>query len=218
MYVTNKCDSCTLKKICKHYKYFKDNDDITVDIESCENYKSNITLGVNNHTTVTHPVPMPTQIKEPNRVTSTDPGHIFRKDSSSPYKPLTATYATSSISAMPVTISKSTCSRCQQEVNSIDIDNCIECGRPICIDCGVTSISTTTGLPETTCEKCWSGSPDPDPNNPEDVTIVYGTEDKEEWDIEDLVQDTVEEKEKVDESKSESKQVDNKRPAKKSKK
>ena len=128
------------------------------------------------------------------------------------YPDLKEEFTTSSVKelATPIEISKVVCDRCKKEVPSTEIDNCVECGRPVCRDCGVGALSD--GKPEFTCEKCWSGTPDPDPNSTEEVTIIYG-EEKKEWDIEDFIE--VKKEEKEDEPRE---QVDNGKPARKSKK
>lgn len=195
----NKCDICLNKDICKHYQYFRDNFEITVEVKDCSKLRAETTY---NKTRTSH-------IANENITLLNNKVFPDLKEFSK--MPPTSLPSNDESKVTPVTISKSLCDRCQKQIPSIDIDNCIECGRQVCKDCSVTSINTS-GMPECTCEKCWSGTPDPDPNNPEEVTITYG-EDNKEWDLEDFETN----KEEKNES-GKSKQVGDKTPTRKSKK
>lgn len=201
MYSTNKCDLCQIKKICKHYQYFKLNDDIRVEVKDCENIRYNQTFGAS----ISQPVDVkPTQSQV---ALLNNTGKVY-PDLKEEYIPNISVKEI----ATPIEISKVVCDRCKKEVPSTEIDNCVECGRPVCKDCGVGALND--GKPEFTCEKCWSGTPDPDPNSSEEVVITYG-EEKKEWDIEDFIENEDKKEEKKDEPRE---QVDNGKPTRKSKK
>ena len=236
-YATNKCDICLNKDICKHYQYFRDNFEIVVEVKDCNKVRYNQTFSTNSATplkgheigsgVMTIPAPTVPTPWEPFK----DRTSAINKDANSniflgkqpreypdlkkipdPLNPVTATFATN---ITPVEVSKGICDRCKQEVSTIDIDNCVECGRPVCKDCSVTTINDA-GKPECTCEKCWSGAPDPDPNNPEEVKITYGEEVKE-WNLEDFEAKEEVKEEKEDES-GDGKQVEDRKSTRKSKK
>lgn len=207
------CFTCKHKKICRHYKYFRDNEDIAINIKECDNFiDKNTSTKVNSTTTPLNPVDIATL---PNRQM---PGILTQPRT---YPPLTnkptATFNDSKNKLVtPVEIAKAICDRCKKEVLVTDIDNCIECGRPVCKDCGVYAIEDGKGV--FTCEKCWSGTPDPDPNQkPEKVSITYGEENKS-WDLkdfEDKVEEVQDEKGKGEKDER-SEQVDSKKSNRKS--
>lgn len=179
-YSMNKCDTCLNKDICKHYQYFRDNFELVVEVKDCSKYR-----GTTNPTTIQH------SPNWGNVNNSSNDNNIALLKQPKVYPDLKeldkiAPIATTNepLKITPVSIAKTTCDRCKNLVSSIDIDNCVECGRPVCKDCGVTTINTS-GVPECTCEKCWSGTPDPDPNSTEEVKITYGEEEKE-WNLEDF--------------------------------
>lgn len=225
-YATSKCDICLNKDICKHYQYFRDNFEVVVEVKKCSKMRHDYTFGTDlvrpfdmnkrNSESVTITAPTTTTPWEPfvNKILAKPKQYPDLKKMPDPLNPVTATFSANS-NITPVVISKGICDRCKKEVSTIDIDNCIECGRPICKDCGVTTFSES-GKPEFTCEKCWSGTPDPDPNNPEAVKISYGEEEKE-WNLEDFEVKKEVKEEKKDES-GDGKQVDDKKSTRKSKK
>lgn len=233
-YATSKCDVCLNKDICKHYQYFRDNFEIVVEVKDCSKIRYDNTFGADlikpfdtnkgNSGVMTIPAPKlklntPTPWEpykdRTSAINKEEPRQYHDlKKIPDPLNPITATFSANS-GITPVKIAKVVCERCKKEVPSTDIDNCVECGRPVCKDCGVAALGTT-GKPEFTCEKCWSGTPDPDPNNPEEVKITYGEEEKE-WNLEDFETDKEVKEEKKDESGS-GEQVGNKSSNRKSKK
>ena len=218
------CNKCVHKSFCKHYDYIVNNHCLTIDLKECDNYKSKTRQALEDLSTKTMPndsnswaggsvssAASSEHISPKSAYTTTSNDNIALLNGKV-YPDLKEKFTTSSVKelATPIEISKVVCDRCKKEVPSTEIDNCVECGRPVCRDCGVGALSD--GKPEFTCEKCWSGTPDPDPNSTEEVTITYG-EEKMEWDIEDFIE--VKKEEKEDEPRE---QVDNGKPARKSKK
>lgn len=213
-YTTNKCDTCLNKDICKHYQYFRDNFELVVDVKDCSKYRTDL-----NTTTNQVESNLPKWVNTDNNIA------LLNQKQPKVYPDLKeldkiAPIAIDSepLKITPVSITKATCDRCKQLVPSIDIDNCVECGRPVCKDCGVTTINAA-GVPECTCEKCWSGTPDPDPNSTEEVIITYGEEEKE-WNLEDFEINTnsIETKEEKEDESRDGEQVANKSSNRKSKK
>lgn len=218
------CNKCVHKSFCKHYDYIVNNHCLTIDLKECDNYKSKTRQALEDLSTKTMPndsnswaggsvssATSSEHISPKSAYTTTSNDNIALLNGKV-YPDLKEKFTTSSVKelATPIEISKVVCDRCKKEVPSTEIDNCVECGRPVCRDCGVGALSD--GKPEFTCEKCWSGTPDPDPNSTEEVTITYG-EEKMEWDIEDFIE--IKKEEKEDEPRE---QVDNGKPARKSKK
>ena len=218
------CNKCVHKSFCKHYDYIVNNHCLTIDLKECDNYKSKTRQALEDLSTKTMPN-NPNSWVSGSISSAVSSEHISPKStytttsndniallSGKVYPDLKEKFTTSSVKelATPIEISKVVCDRCKKEVPSTEIDNCVECGRPVCRDCGVGALSD--GKPEFTCEKCWSGTPDPDPNSTEEVTITYG-EEKMEWDIEDFIE--IKKEEKEDEPRE---QVENGKPARKYKK
>lgn len=225
------CNKCVHKSFCKHYDYMVNAHSLTIDLKECDNYKSKVRQALDDLSTRTMP-------NNPNswggKTSSIINEHVSARDaytttaSNSDTMLLNKTYpdlkeiidnqlkpVISDVSV--VEVGTAICDRCKNEFKITELENCVECGRPVCTECRVGTLNN--GIPEATCEKCWSGTPDPDPNNPEEVKITYGEEDPSKgWDLNSFIdnkEDTVKE-EKKDESTGE--QVDDKRPTKKSKK
>lgn len=213
-YATNKCDTCLNKNICKHYQYFRDNFDLVIEVKDCSNFRNNSSITINQNDSI---IP-----KWGNTTNNIDNSTVLLNNQPKVYpdlkeldKLMPIQTDSEPLKITPVTIAKAECDRCKNQVSSIDIDNCVECGRPVCKDCSVTTINTA-GIPECTCEKCWSGTPDPDPNSSEEVSITYGEEEKE-WNLEDFEEKKeIKEEDKEDESRRE--QVADKSSNRKSKK
>lgn len=215
------CNKCVHRSFCKHYDYIVNNHCLTIDLKECNNYKTKLLDDLATKTMPNNPnswsggsisSAISSEYISPKSAYTTTSNDNITLLNGKVYPDLKEEFTTSPVKeiATPIEISKVVCDRCKKEVPSTEIDNCVECGRPVCRDCGVGALSD--GKPEFTCEKCWSGTPDPDPNSTEEVTITYG-EEKKEWDIEDFIE--VKEKEKEDESRE---QVDNGKPTRKSKK
>lgn len=236
------CNKCIHNSFCKHYDYIVNSHCLTIELKECDNYKSKTKQELEDLAIKTVP-------NNPNNWSGNSISNAISGDYISPKSAYTTTANSSDnitllnnkiypdlkeiidtqmkpvISDISVVETKTAiCDRCKRKVNAIELDNCVECGRPVCNECGVSTLNDI-GIPETTCEKCWSGAPDPDLNNPEEVKITYGEEDPSQgWNLESFIdnenkEETIEkvEEEIKDESTRESKQVDNKRPTKKSK-
>ena len=195
-YSMNKCDTCLNRDICKHYQYFRDNFELVVEVKDCSKHR-----GAINPTTIQQSPNWGSvsNSQNDNNIALLKQPKVVYPDLKELDKIAPIATTNEPLKITPVSIAKATCDRCKNQVSSIDIDNCVECGRPVCKDCGVTTINTS-GMPECTCEKCWSGTPDPDPNSPEEVTITYGEEEKE-WNLEDF--ENIDNKENKDKDKEE---------------
>lgn len=182
-YQINKCNICLSKNICKHYQYFRDNFDLVIEVKDCSNFRSDSNITINQSESIIPKWGNTNNIDNNTMLLKKEPKIYPDLKELDKLMPITQPNS-EPLKITPVTIAKAECDRCKQQVPSIDIDNCVECGRPVCKDCGVTTINTA-GIPECTCEKCWSGAPDPDPNSSEEVSITYGEEEKE-WNLEDF--------------------------------
>lgn len=206
------CNKCKNKSFCKHYDYVVNAHSLTINIDSCDDYV-NKSLDL-----IAESIkPMP---NNPNSWAAPSPNEniaLLNNKSYPDLKEIIDDQLKPVISDVSVVeVGTAICDRCKNEFKTTELENCVECGRPVCVECRVGTLNN--GIPEATCEKCWSGTPDPDPNNPEDVKITYGEEDPSQgWNLEALI-DKEEKVEEVKENESTGKQVDNKRPAKKSKK
>lgn len=214
------CNKCVHKSFCKHYDYIVNNHCLTIDLKECDNYKTGLLEELATKTMPNNPnswvgnntsSAVSSEYISPKSAYTTTSNSNVALLSGKIYPDLKEEFTTPAVKeiATPIEVSKVVCDRCKKEVPSTEIDNCVECGRPVCRDCGVGALND--GKPEFTCEKCWSGTPDPDPNSTEEVTITYG-EEKKEWDIKDFIEVKEEEK---DESRE---QVDNGKSTRKSKK
>lgn len=183
------CNKCIHKSFCKYYDYMINAHCLVIDLKQCDNFKNKL-KNLNhdnfneNDLTIKHNA-LDKHIFKPTYATANNSTVLL---SGKVYPDLKEEFnISSSIKniATPIKISKAICDRCKKEVPSTDIENCVECGRPVCKNCGVAALNN--GKPEFTCEKCWSGTPDPDINSEKEVTITYG-EEKKEWDIEDFIE------------------------------
>lgn len=203
------CNTCAHKSFCKHYEYIVNTHCLKIILDECDNYQKKYIVNKAIDTLATQTAPIDNKTHTAFNSDTLFGGKIY-PDLKEEYKPSTVTEL-----ATPIEISKVICDRCKKEVNSTEIDNCVECGRPVCRDCGVGALNN--GKPEFTCEKCWSGTPDPDPNVSEEVIITYG-EEKAEWDITDFEDVTHFAKEDLENESTEREQVGNKTSTRKSKK
>lgn len=203
------CFKCVHKIVCKHYSYMAENIHIGMTTNNCKLYEAEIQNTVAN-IPVTSDLPIP---KGGFKIDDTMPNTVLLRNSAGYPDFSNLSDATKPINAMPVEINKVSCDRCKKEVLSIDIDNCMECGRPVCTDCKVSTFDANTGTVTSVCEKCWSGTEDPIPGEEAEVSISF--EEKEEvWDIHDFIDNnTKEEKEDVTRE-----QMENRKSNRKSKK
>lgn len=183
------CNSCLHKEVCKHFFYAVENSYVGIQINNCKLYNG----------------------KEQQHVPTQQPA--VERDLSNGYADFSSLSNTNvPISAIPVEINKVNCTRCQNEVLSIDADNCSECGRLVCTDCRVDTFDPEKGIVTSICEKCWSGADDPIPGEIKEVSITFEPE-NDEWNLDDLKktnEDVIATKEEEQDVKS-TKQMANKR-------
>lgn len=198
------CTKCIHQSVCKHVSYMMENSHIGIQINNCKLYESLTTEDGYNTLTADEGFVLPQKVNV-DTVSIEPSGYVDYSSLSN---------KTSPVKAIPVEINKVMCDRCKKEIPSIDIDNCAECGRSVCIDCRVNTFDPNTGTVTSTCEKCWSGAEDPIPGEEKEVSISF-EEKKESWDIKDFIigEDVSKEEENVT-----TKQMDNTRPSKKPKK
>lgn len=189
------CIKCVHKIVCKHFSYANDNLHIGIQINDCKFYECNsennkvqssITSIANNKPAIQNGFIPPQHSMAETMLLNNSAGYPDFSSLSSKTEP---------IKAMPVEINKVACDRCKNEVFSTDIDNCSECGRPVCIDCKVSTFDPNLGTVTSVCEKCWSGAEDPTPGEESQISISF-EEKKDNWDITDFI-DNEEEKENV---------------------
>lgn len=202
------CLNCVHKTVCKHYSYAIEHSHIGITIDDCKLYSPELKNIVTN-------IPKAPESSMPTsgfKIDDLMPETILLRNSAGYPDFSSLSEATKPINAMPVDINKVTCDRCKKEAFSTDVDNCIECGRPVCTDCKVSTFDPNTGTVTSVCEKCWSGTEDPIPGEEAEISISF--EEKEDvWDIQDFIDNNAKE-EKEDVSRE---QVDNRRSNKKSK-
>ena len=148
------CNTCNNKSICKHYDYAINNIDISLSINSCNSYNaydiikesSSINKVILPNKQQDDPITMPLKTyNDFNNVTNiTD--IKFKKD---PLK------------VIPVKVAKGICSICGKEAQ---VENCSDCGKPVCSECSYTNVDVTNGKPIVTCDKCF-GDKSNDDNN-----------------------------------------------------
>lgn len=199
------CLKCKHKTVCKHLSYMMENLHIGIEINNCKLYEEESQESSNYKTIDTGVLSVPGLEPEKANTGFTNYADFGKATFSAP------------INAMPVEINKVTCDRCKKEVYSTEVENCVECGRKVCMDCRVDVFNPETGIPASTCEKCWSGTEDPVPGEESKVSISFEQE-KETWDLNDFADGEaiiVGEEEDVT---TEPKQVDDKPTNRKSKK
>lgn len=194
------CLKCNHKTVCKHLSYMMDNLHIGIEIKNCKLYEG--TIEEYGTTIASGRLSVPDE---------EIPGAIYKDFNSGYSEP---------ISAIPVEINKVICDRCKKEVSSIEIENCVECGRQICTDCRVDCFDPNTGIVTATCEKCWSGTEDPIPGEESEKVSMSIKEEDKNWSLEDFTtneEKVVEEKEekKDDTTKSVETRKFKKQPTKK---
>lgn len=210
------CIKCNHVSVCKHYTYMMDNLCIGIKIEDCKLFsqkqssentpmpKEATTFEANNKETI--------KIEKEPKLEYTDFSSLGKE-------------IIAPLSAIPVEINKVCCDRCKKEVFSTEIENCLDCGRPVCVDCRVSTFDATSGDVTAVCEKCWSGTEDPVEGEESEVSISYEKE-KDKWDLSDFIDkenlslnENTEEKEVAQEEKDvRTKKVGNPGSNKKSKK
>lgn len=204
------CLKCVHKIVCKHYSYATDNNYIGIKISDCKLYNPEI----QNSITGTSVISKPTTIQDKNPFVlqgQTAPTALLKNSAGYPdFSSLSE--SKKPISAVPVEINKATCDRCKKEVFSTELDNCSECGRPVCMDCKVSSFDASLGTVTSVCEKCWSGTADPVPGEEKEVSISF-EEQNETWNL----QDFIDENTKEEEDNVTRKQVENRTSNRKSK-
>lgn len=157
-----KCNSCSHKRICKHYQYFATNF-LTIKDLDCDDYLERF-ITFESKTTA---LPAQKPIQRPFR---------FYPDLSEEEKHV------NTFNVEPVKIQEVQCERCKRMVPSTEVENCKTCGRAVCQDCLVTTVED--GNVEFHCESCWSNTPDPDFEDTGEPVVIFGAEEKDPWDIE----------------------------------
>lgn len=202
------CNKCKHKRICKHYDYFLMNHDIEVDIKKCENFlDSNTTIAkTTSCETKSSTVEEVKPVKQYPDLKNINLNSELKDIIDEQLKPIVT-------DIHPLTVEKEPCSRCKKDTHVIDLKECSECGRKVCTDCSVGVIND--GKLEVTCEKCWSGEPDPTEEDLKNQKITYGANvETDVWDLESFK--TKHKGGNSDEPRG--KQMGNSRPNKKSKK
>lgn len=159
-----KCNSCSHKRICKHYQYFATNFLVIKDLD-CDDYLEKFTV-LESKTTA---LPAQQPIQRPFR--------FYPDLSSSEEEERLKTF-----NVEPVKIQEVQCERCKRMVPSTDIENCETCKRAVCQDCLVTTVED--GNIKYYCDSCWSNTPDPDFEDAGEPVVIFGAEEKDPWDIE----------------------------------
>lgn len=206
------CMKCVHKTVCKHLSYMMENLHIGIQINDCKLYENELKENTIQSKVSCDSSPIKNGFIPPNDY-SVDTLLLNNSSGYPDFSNLSS--KADSIKAIPVEISKVTCDRCKKEVFSTDIDNCLECGRPVCLDCKVSTFDPTSGTVTSVCEKCWSGAEDPKPGEEAQVSISF-EQDEDTWNIEDFIK---EDTSKEEENKNvEGKQMDNTKSNRKSKK
>lgn len=189
------CLKCKHKTVCKHLSYMMENLHIGIEINNCKLYEGTI----EEYSTIASGV---LSVAEEEL-----PGSIYKDFNNNGFS--------EPINAIPVEINKVVCDRCKKEVSSIEVENCVECGRQICTDCRVDCFDPNTGTVTATCEKCWSGTEDPIPGEESEKISISIKEEDTNWNLEDFTtnEKKVVEKEEEDDT---TKSVETRRPKKKS--
>lgn len=169
------CLKCKYKIVCKHLSYIMENLHIGIEIKNCKLYEEEAKETFSHKTILTGVTSVPdNDLKTVKNLETTYKD--FNSGLSNP------------INAIPVEVSKVTCDRCKKEVFSTEIENCVECGRQVCIDCRVDVFDPNSGIPASTCEKCWSGTEDPVPGQESKVSFSFEQE-KDIWDLKDFAKE-----------------------------
>lgn len=207
-------EKCPHRKICKHYEYLKNLDDITATIDSCDNLPK-LTIASTTTTTpivdrvnkispydsITTPLGTKPYTSKPDYPLRTFPHNkqdYYERDNVTCYNytgdNLAQTFAPLKplkdvpLNVTPVKIAKGICSICGNEAIT---ENCSDCGNVICTECGYTNVDVNNGIPIITCDKCFGAS---DKNECDETTIK--------WDINDFSEEVKEDGKKDERSKS----------------
>lgn len=177
------CTSCTKKNVCKYYEYASKNTFITMNIEECEEH--HLSIGA---------------ISPEKRSADTNHFEPYRHKNPS-YPDLNHVTSVSNaftlLKATPVKeMPNGTCSICGKETI---VENCSDCGEPVCSTCGYTTIDVDKGKPIITCDKCFGSHEE----SSKEETI--------DWDIKNFSSSDEVEKEETKDAKSRDKKTRNKR-------
>lgn len=128
------CKTCINKSICKYYIDSINCLDILMSIDKCDSYNTKSILTETSSTINTNKTY--TDYADYNNVTNiTD-----IKTKKDPFK------------VIPVKVAKGICSICGKETQ---VENCSDCGKPVCNECSYTNVDVTDGKPIVTCDKCF---------------------------------------------------------------
>lgn len=204
-------EKCPHRKVCKHYEYLKNLDEVTATIDSCDHLPK-LTVA----TTITTPVdkaskispydpinvPLGTKpyITEPNTIKTPDypfktypynnrPQDYYDRDNVTCYSYTGDNIAQNFAPLKPlnnaplnVTPVKIAKGICSICGKEAYTENCSDCGNVICHECGYTNVDVNNGIPIITCDKCFGAS---DKNECTETSIK--------WDINDFSEEVKEE-------------------------
>lgn len=175
------CSTCDKKRVCKHFEYANKNTDLTINIESCESNVPMLTSTTKiTPNTISTPA-TPWQPYDPNRVTTIH-DKVYRASDYPDLNKITSVYNTTGKETLKVTpveqIPNGTCSICGKRTI---VDNCSDCGEPVCSECGYTNINVENNKPIITCDKCFGSTETKDNINTDwDISNFSETNEKEE--------------------------------------
>ena len=118
---------------------------------------------------------------DPNRVTTVH-DKVYRASDYPDLNKITSVYNTTGKETLKVTpveqIPNGTCSICGKRTI---VDNCSDCGEPVCSECGYTNINVENNKPIITCDKCFGSTETKDNINTDwDISNFSETNEKEE--------------------------------------
>ncbi len=155
------CSTCDKKRVCKHFDYASKNVDLTINIEQCEHNVPVLKKTDINSTPIKPSTPVPTPW------TPYDPNNPYKATSRvyGLYPDLNKSDVAGSLShngkpplkVTPIEVPNGTCSICGK---TAIVDNCSDCGEPICSECGYTNIDVNEKKPIITCDKCFGSHDD----------------------------------------------------------
>lgn len=175
------CSTCDKKRVCKHFEYANKNTDLTINIESCESNAPMLTSTTKiTPNTISTPA-TPWQPYDLNRVTSI-PNKVYRTSDYPDLNKITSVYKTTGKETLKVTpveqLPNGTCSICGKKTI---VDNCSDCGEPVCSECGYTNLNVENNKPIITCDKCFGNTETKDSINTDwDISNFSEINEKEE--------------------------------------
>lgn len=163
------CNNCSNQKFCKYFDDINSNLFLTAEITKCD-YNSKLNLQkVDDISTVLpkHSVP-----SEPNYT-------YYNNTRVSDFPDLNKVTTTNNVSVNTSSVieaNNGVCSICGKEAV---VQNCIECGNPVCPSCAYTVVDINEKTPITTCDKCFGSSDKANEEEKIEWDISHFTETKE---------------------------------------